>query len=107
MESAQAVTEALERLLAAGRVEVRENDAWVAALEGFRYEVRQQGDVLLLHLWSEKSNLVRRVLRIKDDEPGRLTVEATRFGRTRPDRMEFVSAESQPLSGRLAREQFR
>ena len=107
MEPAQAVTEALDRLLATGRVEVRENDAWLAALEGFRYEVRQQGDVLLLHLWSEKSNLVRRVLRIKDDEPGRLTVEAARFGRTRPDRMEFVSAESQPLSGRLAREQFR
>lgn len=52
MELAQALSEALERLVAAGRVEVRENGAWLAALEGFRYELRQHGDVLLLHLWS-------------------------------------------------------
>ena len=45
MDLAGAVTEALDRLLAAGRVEVRENGAWLATLEDFRYELRQQGDV--------------------------------------------------------------
>src|ERR1700686_3891213 len=57
MELAPALTEALERLLTAGRVEVRENEAWLAALEGFRYEVRPQGGALLLHLWSAEGNL--------------------------------------------------
>ena len=63
MELAQALTEALDRLRISGRVEVRENGEWLAALEEFQYEVRPQGDAVLLHLWSEQSNAIRRVLR--------------------------------------------
>ncbi len=107
MELAPALTEALERLLAAGRVEVRENEAWLAALEGFRYEVRPQGGALLLHLWSAEGNLVRRVLRVIDDQPGRLALEVARHARAKTQRLEFVAAEHARPSGRIARERFR
>ena len=106
MDLAGALTEALDRLLAAGRVEVRENGAWLATIEDFRYELRQQGDVLLLHLWSAESNVVRRVLRVEEDEAGRLALEVARFSRTRPDRLEFVAAPAGRAPGRILREQF-
>ena len=106
MDLAGALSEALDRLLAAGRVEVRENGAWLATIEDFRYELRQQGDVLLLHLWSAESNVVRRVLRIEEAEAGRLALEVARFGRTRPDRLEFVAAPAGRAPGRILREQF-
>ena len=60
------LTKELERLRAAGRLEVREDGAWLAAMEGFRYEFRQRGEVVLLHLWSEQCSLVRRVLRVAE-----------------------------------------
>jgi hypothetical protein len=50
MELAQALSAGLARLAASGRVEVRENGSRLAALEGLQYEVRRQGDVVLLHL---------------------------------------------------------
>src|SRR5271154_711791 len=106
MDLAGAVTETLDRLLAAGRVEVRENGAWLATVEDFRYELRQQGDVLLLHLWSEERNVVRRVLRIDDGGPGRLALEVARFSRPRPEHLEFVSAPVGRAPGRILREQF-
>ena len=106
MDLAGAVTEALDRLLDAGRVEVRENGAWLAAVEDFRYELRQQGDVLLLHLWSAESNVVRRVLRIEEDGAEGLALEVARFSRPRPDRLEFVSAPAGRTPGRILREQF-
>ena len=106
MDLAGAVTEALDRLLAAGRVEVRENGAWLATAEDFRYELRQQGDVLLLHLWSAERNVVRRVLRIDEGGPGCLALEVARFSRPRPDRLEFISAPASRAPGRILREQF-
>src|SRR5580692_3040491 len=106
MDLAGAVTEALDRLLAAGRVEVRENGAWLATVEDFRYELRERSDVLLLHLWSPESSVVRRVLRIEEGEPGSLTLEVARFSRPRPDRLEFVSAPAGRAPGRILREQF-
>src|SRR5580700_10994364 len=106
MDLAQAVSETLDRLLATGRVEVRENGAWLATVEDFRYELRQQGDVLLLHLWSAESSMVRRVLRIEEHEADGLTLEVARFSRTRPDRLEFVAAPAGRAPGRILREQF-
>lgn len=106
MELAGAVTEALDRLLAAGHVEVHENGAWLATVEDFRYELRQQGDVLLLHLWSAESNVVRRVLRIEEGGLDRLALEVARFSRSRPERLEFLSAPASRAPGRVLREQF-
>jgi hypothetical protein len=107
MELAQTLEGALARLLAAGRVEVQENGAWLAALEGFQYEVRQQKDAALLHLWSSERNLVRRVLRITCEEPQRLALQVARLGRSRPARLEFIAAETRRPAGRVTREQFR
>jgi hypothetical protein len=106
MDLAGALSEALDRLLAAGRVEVRENGAWLATIEDFRYELRQRGDLLLLHLWSAESNVVRRVLGIEETEAGRLALEVARFSRTRPDQLEFVAAPIGRAPGRILREQF-
>ena len=80
MELAASIDQALARMGAAGRVEVRENGAWLAALEGFGYEIRQQNGVALLHLWSGQQDQVSRVTRIAADEPGRLALEVARLG---------------------------
>ncbi len=107
MELAQPLGVTLARMLAAGRVEVRENGAWLAALEEFRFEVRQQDDAALLHLWSEERDLVRRVTRIISEEPERLSLEVARLGRARAARLEFLAARRKPPAGRITREQFR
>lgn len=107
MELAQSLQLALARMLAAGRVEVRENGAWLAALEGFDYEVRQQDEAALLHLWSQQRNQVRRVTRIVREDPERLALEVARLGRARPARLEFLAAKRRPAAGRITREQFR
>lgn len=107
MELAQSLEQALARMVTAGRVEVRENGAWLAALEGFAYEVRRQDGAALLHLWSAQHNQVRRVTRIVAEEPQRLALEVARLGRTRPARLEFLAARKNPAATRLAREQFR
>jgi len=107
MELAEALKQSLERLLAAGRVEVQEDGCWLAELEGFDYEVRQKNDAVLLHLWSGQSNFVRRVLRVAVDKPGRFALEVARFGRARPNTLEFLSARRARDSGQVRREQFR
>lgn len=107
MELPEALKQALERLLASGRVKVQEHGSWLASLEDFQYEVREKAGATVLHLWSSESSLVRRVLRIDAEEDGRLALEVTRFGRSRPDRLEFICADRAPERGHLRREQFR
>jgi hypothetical protein len=107
MDLAQSLELVLARMVAAGRVEVRENGAWLAALEEFAYEVRRQNENALLHLSSGQANQVRLVTRIVRQEPERLTLEVSRLGRPRPARLEFLAARKKPAAGRLAREQFR
>jgi hypothetical protein len=107
MELALSLEQALARITAAGRVEIRENGAWLAALEGFQYEVRQQAGVALLHLWSEQRNQVRSVTRIVCEEPERLALEVSRLGRPRPAKLEFLVTRKQPAAARIVREQFR
>ena len=107
MELCETLKEALERLLAGGPVKVHENGSWLASLEDFQYEVREKAGAVLLHLWSPESTLVRRVIAINADEGGRLALKVTRFGHTRPDRLELVCRERGPETGQLRREQFR
>ena len=107
MELAQSLDQALARMTAAGRVEVRENGAWLAVLEGFAYQVRQQDGAALLHLWSQQRNQVRRVTRIVSEEPERLSLEVARLGRSRPVRLEFLGTRKKPAAARVMREQFR
>ena len=80
---------------------------WLAALEGFQYEVRQQNGAALLHLWSAQRNQVRRVTRIVREDPDRLALEVSRLGRRPPGRLEFLAARQAAAQPRVAREQFR
>jgi hypothetical protein len=107
VELRETLKEALERLLASGRVKVQENGSWLASLEDFQYEVREKAGAILLHLWSSEGTLVRRVIGIEANEDGRLALEVTRFGRARPDQLEFVCSEREPETRQLRREQFR
>ena len=106
MELSQALCDGIDRLLAAGRVEVRENGAWLAALDGFRYEVRGSGETSLLHLWSEDHNLLRRVVGIKDNSERRLALDVLAPGRTRPCEMELLVADAERRPRRAERERF-
>lgn len=107
MELAQAVNEALERLIASGRVKVQENGSWLASFENFQYEVREKGGAVVLHLWSAESTLVRRVVGIDSDASEGVALKVTRFGQKRPSRLEFLSCDREPDRGQIRREQFR
>ena len=107
VELCQTLEEALARLLASGTVQVQENGSWLAPLEDFQYEVREKAGATLLHLWSQESTLVRRVISINANDDGHLALEVKRFGKNRADQLEFVCREREPQTGQLRREQFR
>ena len=107
MELSQTLKETLGRLLEGGAVKVQENGAWLAPLENFQYEVRENAGATVLHLWSQQGTLVRGVIAIDANEENRLALQVRRLGRSRPDRLEFVCREREPETGQLRREQFR
>jgi hypothetical protein len=88
-------------------VEVRENGGRVAPFSGMSWEVRGNGGKSLLHLWSDQFNLTRRVLAITDRCEQRLALAVERFGRTKPDRLEFIRGEFERGARELSREEFR
>jgi hypothetical protein len=96
----------LAALVARGPVEVRENGVRLASLSDFQYEVSAQARSTLLHLWSDGRTLARRVLRITEQSSSLLMLEVERFGRSKPDRLEFVSSAARPAA-QLTREKFR
>src|SRR5260370_31509824 len=93
MEFAAELQASLEEFTASGVVEVRENGGSVAPFSGMSWEVRGDGEKPLLHLWSEQFNLTRRVLAITDHSEQRLALAVERFGRAKPDRLEFIPTE--------------
>ena len=107
MELAAELERALTGVCAAGPAEVHENGEWLAALDGLQYTVRAQGDTVLLHLWGARQSLVRRVVRVAEQSPGRVVLEVLRFGRARPVSLEFRPARAIQKDRRLGREQFR
>jgi hypothetical protein len=96
----------LREFAAASSVEVRENGNRVAPLAGLSWEVRGAPAKPLLHLWSERHNLTRRVLAITDHSDQRLTLAVECFGRSKPDRLEFVRTEFERSARDLSREEF-
>jgi len=106
MELAGELRRALDELCATGAPEVRENGEWLAALEGAQYEVSEQGESALLHMWSGEQSLVRRVLRVAEESPDRVVLEVSRFGHARHARLEFLTAGIPREARRLEREQF-
>ena len=96
----------LRELAAAGPVELRENGARVAPLSTLSWEVRGTATKPLLHLWSAQHNLTRRVLAITDHSEERLALAVERFGRSRPDRLEFVRVFFERSERELDRDEF-
>lgn len=106
MERASELEAALRGFSAAGPVELRENGVRIAPLSTLSWEVRANGEKPLLHLWSENHNLTRRVLAIIDHSEQRLALAVERFGRTKPDRLEFLRTEYERDARELTREAF-
>jgi hypothetical protein len=88
-------------------VEVHENGGCVAPFSGMSWEVRGDGEKPLLHLWSEQFNFTRRVLAITDRSEQRLILAVERFGRSKPDRLEFIRKEFERGARELSRQEFR
>jgi len=107
MEFAAELQATLQEFTASGVVEVRENGGCVAPFTGMSWEVRGDGEKPLLHLWSERFNLTRRVLAITDHSEQRLALAVERFGRSKPDRLEFIRREFERGARELSREEFR
>ena len=107
MELAAELQASLQEFIASGIVEVRENGGSIAPFSGMSWEVRGDGEKPLLHLWSEQFNLTRRVLAITDHSEHRLALAVERFGRNRPDRLEFIRREFERGPRELSHEEFR
>ena len=69
--------------------------------------MRGDSEKPLLHLWSQRFNLTRRVLAITDHSEQRLVLAVERFGRAKRERLEFVRREFERGARQLSREEFR
>jgi hypothetical protein len=98
---------ALAGLLTAGNIEVHEDGEWLAELAGLHCELRRDGKHRIIHFWSEDRNLVRRILRVSQCTPERVTLEIQRFGRAKPGRLEILRADAPRPARRVSREKFR
>ena len=107
MDLAAELQVSIREFTASGIVEVRENGGSTAPFSGMSWEVRGNGEKPLLHLWSEQFNVTRRVLAITDHSEERLALAVERFGRTKPDRLEFLRREFERGVRELSREEFR
>jgi hypothetical protein len=106
VELAAELEATLREFAAVAPVEVRENGGRVAPLAGLSWEVRGAAEKPLLHLWSAEYNLTRRVLAITDYSEQRLTLAVERFGRSKPDRLEFVRMNFERSTRDLTRQAF-
>lgn len=91
---------------AAAHVEVRENGRRGIPFTSLSWEVRGASDKPLLHLWSESYNITRRVLAITDHSDQRLALAVERFGRRKPEQLEFLRVEFRRSPRELSREEF-
>jgi hypothetical protein len=96
----------LKEFTAGGAIEIHENGGRLAPFSGLSWEVRGAAGKPLLHLWSENYNLTRRVLAITDHSEQCLSLAVERFGRSKPDRLQFVRVEFQRTERELSRDAF-
>jgi hypothetical protein len=96
----------LREFASAGAAELCENGGRLAPLSKLSWEVRGSDDKPLVHIWSEQYNLTRRVIAITDHSDARLVLAVERFGRSRPDRLEFVRIDFERSARELSREEF-
>jgi hypothetical protein len=86
---------------------VHEDGEWLAELAGLHCELRRDGKHRIIHFWSEDRNLVRRILRVFQCTPERVTLEIQRFGRAKSGRLEILRADAPRPARRVSREKFR
>ncbi len=68
-------------------------------LEPGRFELQVHGSGVVLHAWSESGSLVRRILRIRGDQRGKLELAVHRLGRP-PSSIQLIDlGRSGPLLG--------
>lgn len=91
MKLAAELEASLREFASAGAAEFCENGGRLTPLSKLSREVHGSDDKPLLHIWSE---------------PYRLILAVERFGRARPDRLEFVRVNFEPSAGELSREEF-
>src|SRR6266478_1804327 len=106
VELAAELEATLREFAAAAPVEVRENGGRATPLAGLSWEVRGAAEKPLLHLWSTEYNLTRRVLAITDHSEQCLTLAVERFGRSKPDRLEFVRVSLDRSAREITRRAF-
>jgi hypothetical protein len=106
VEFAAELEASLKVFSASGIVEIRENGGRPAPLDGFSWEVRGSGEKPLLHIWSESYNVTRRVLAITDHSDHRLALAVERFGRLKPDRLEFIRTDFHRQIRDVSRQEF-
>lgn len=97
----------LREFAAGGPADVRDNGARLGPLAALSWEVRGNGEKPLIHLWSENHNVTRRVLAITEQSDARLALAVERFGRSKPDRLEFVRLKYDTAARELEHEVFR
>ena len=106
MSLATELEASLKEFLTAGLVDLHENGARTSFGSGVSWEVRGDGEKPLLHLWAERFDVTRRLLAITDHSEQRLVLAVERFGRAKPDRLEFVRREFERGSRELSSEEF-
>jgi hypothetical protein len=106
MSDPTGISDAIDRIVSAGPVEVRENGQRLASLADFEYQVTPQSGRALLHLWSEGHSLARRVVRILEQSPERVLLEVERFGQSKPGKLEFALTSVRSAKD-LTRDKFR
>src|SRR5215472_3746012 len=107
MNEWSAVDQALVALIASGPVEVREDGEWLPEFAQFRWEFRGEGAHALIHLWSERRNLTRRIVGVREQSSERIVLEVHRFGKRRPSKLAFLHRDTQRAPKLVSREQFR
>src|ERR1700728_4557513 len=98
---------ALVAMASSGSTEVREDGEWLAELATLHCELWCDGKNPLVHLWSDRSNLTRRILRVRERTDARIVLEVRCFGRAKPGKLEFLRTDSPRAAARITREQFR
>ena len=106
MQLAAQLEASLREFASSSAIEIRENSGRSISFQGLSWEVRGAPEKPLLHLWSEQYNLTRRVLAITDRSEARLALAVERFGRGKPDRLEFVRLDFERPARVLSREEF-
>jgi hypothetical protein len=107
MEQWAELGRALNAVTASGTAEVREDGEWLADLATARCELSHVGRAPIVHLWSDKCNLTRRIVSVREHSDDRIILEVQRFGRTKPIKLEILRGESPRPVARVSREQFR